>query len=98
MKKFKKIILRTLLYAICWRNVDKLNDIWAYDGNNVELRKEKKMEIRDCLKDELKRLNRMNELLEKKINQENAINNEPEQIVCNVKAMCEIVGILTVTL
>lgn len=48
------------------------------------------MEIKDYLKDELKRLNRMNDLLEKKINQGNAINNEPEQIICNVNAMCEI--------
>lgn len=48
------------------------------------------MEVRDYLKDELKRLNRMNDLLEKKINQDLAISNEPEQIVNNVKAMCEI--------
>lgn len=39
MKKLKKIILRTLLYTICWRNVDKHNDIWAYDGNYTKLRK-----------------------------------------------------------
>lgn len=51
------------------------------------------MEIKDYLKDELKRLNRMNDLLEKKINQGNAINNEPEQIICNVNAMCEIAKI-----
>lgn len=44
----------------------------------------------DILKDELKRLNRMNDLLEKKINQGQLIINEPEQIVCNVNAMCEI--------
>lgn len=48
------------------------------------------MQIQDFLKDELKRLNRINDLLEKKINQGQVINNEPEQIVCNVKAMCEI--------
>lgn len=48
------------------------------------------MEIRDYLKDESKRLNRMNDLLEKKINQGQEISNEPEQIVCNVKAMCDI--------
>ncbi len=52
------------------------------------------MEIRDYLKDEIKRLNRMNDLLEKKINQWQTINNEPEQIVCNVKAMCEIANII----
>lgn len=48
------------------------------------------MEIRDYLKDEMKRLNRINDLLEKKINQGRVIDNEPEQIVSNVKAMCEI--------
>lgn len=48
------------------------------------------MEVRDYLKDELKRLNRMNDKLEKDINTGRAINNEPEQIVNNEKAMCEI--------
>lgn len=48
------------------------------------------MGINDYLKDELKRLNRMNDLLEKKVNQGQAVNNEPEQIVNNVLAMCEI--------
>ncbi len=48
------------------------------------------MEVKDYLKDELKRLNRMNDLLEKKINQQQTVSNEPEQIVNNVKAMCEI--------
>lgn len=32
----------------------------------------------------------MNDVLEKNINQESAINNEPEQIVNNVLAICEI--------
>ena len=48
------------------------------------------MKIEDYLKDELKRLNRMNDLLEKKINQGQAISNEPEQVVNNVNAMCQI--------
>lgn len=48
------------------------------------------MEIKDYLKDELKRLNRMNDKIEKEINTGRAINNEPEQIVNNVKAMCKI--------
>ena len=48
------------------------------------------MKIEDILKDELKRLNRRNDLLEKEINQDQVIDNEPEQIVNNVKAMCEI--------
>ena len=48
------------------------------------------MKITDYLKDELKRLNRMNDLLEKKINQNQAVNNEPEQIIDNVLAMCKI--------
>ena len=50
------------------------------------------MKVEDYLKDELKRLNRMNDLLEKKINQGQAISNEPEQIVNNVNAMCQIVN------
>lgn len=48
------------------------------------------MEVNDYLKDELKRLNRMNDLLEKQINQGTIKDNEPERIVSNVKAMCEI--------
>ena len=48
------------------------------------------MDIQDYLKDELKRLNRLNDKLEKEINQDKDYNNEPEQIVDNVKAMCEI--------
>lgn len=51
------------------------------------------MEIRDYLKDELKRLNRMNDKLEKEINT-GKLNVEPEQIVSNVKAMCEIANSL----
>lgn len=52
------------------------------------------MNIADYLTDELKRLNRMNDSLEKKINQGQVADNEPEQIVSNVKAMCEIAGII----
>ena len=52
------------------------------------------METRDYFIDELKRLNRMNDLLEKKINKGEAINNEPEQIVINALAMCEIATLL----
>ena len=52
------------------------------------------MKIKDYLLDEMKRLNRKNDILEKKINQGQAVNNEPEQIVCNVKAMCDIASIL----
>lgn len=48
------------------------------------------MEIRDYMLDEVKRLNRLNDNLEKKIIKEQAVNNEPEQIVCNIRAMCEI--------
>ena len=48
------------------------------------------MEIKDYLLDEMKRLNRLNDSLEKKINREQAVNNEPEQIVKNILAMCEI--------
>lgn len=48
------------------------------------------MDIQDYLKDEIKRLNRRNDILEKRINQEEENNSEPEQIVKNVTAMCEI--------
>jgi len=48
------------------------------------------MSITDYLTDELKRLNRMNDLLEKKINQGQAVNNEPEQITKNVLAISHI--------
>lgn len=48
------------------------------------------MDIKDYMLDEIKRLNRLNDSLEKNINKEQAVNNEPEQIINNVKAMCEI--------
>ena len=48
------------------------------------------MEIKDYLLDEMKRLNRMNDNLEKRINTNAITNNEPEQVVNNVIAMCEI--------
>lgn len=48
------------------------------------------MNIKDYLLDELKRLNRQNDLLEKTINQGKASSREPEQIANNVLAMCEI--------
>ena len=48
------------------------------------------MDIKDYLKDEIKRLNRINDLLEKKINQKEIPNGEPEQIVNNVNAMYQI--------
>lgn len=48
------------------------------------------MKVEDYLKDEIKRLNRMNDILEKKINTSTLIDNEPEQIVNNVLAICEI--------
>ena len=53
------------------------------------------MNVSEYLLDELKRLNRHNDLIEKKINQGKAISNEPELIVCNVLAMCEIAKIYT---
>lgn len=53
------------------------------------------MEIKDYLKDELKRLNRMNDLLEKQINQGYVSNKEPEQIIVNnIHAMCNIARII----
>lgn len=48
------------------------------------------MESQNYLKDEIKRLNRINILLEKRIIEGKIFDNEPERIVCNVKAMCEI--------
>ena len=52
------------------------------------------MEVKDYMLDEIKRLNRLNDNLEKKIIKEQALNNEPERIVCNIKAMCEIASII----
>lgn len=46
--------------------------------------------MQNILKDEFKRLNRMNDYFEKKINQGQANGNEPEGIVNNINAMCEI--------
>lgn len=47
------------------------------------------------LLDEMKRLNRLNNNLEKAINKRIVVNNEPEQnIVSNVLAMCEIAKIV----
>lgn len=50
------------------------------------------MEVKDYLKDELKRLNRRNDLLEKQLNSEVYINclAIEEQIKNNTLAMCEI--------
>lgn len=48
------------------------------------------MKIEDYLKDELERLSNINDVLYEKINNEQSIYNEPEQIIDNVKAMCEI--------
>lgn len=52
------------------------------------------MDIKDYMLDEIKRLNRLNDILEKNINKEQAVNNELEQIINNVKAMCEIANTL----
>ena len=46
------------------------------------------MKIEDYLKDELERLSNINDVLYEKINNEQSIYNEPEQIIDNVKAMC----------
>ena len=49
------------------------------------------MEVKDYLKDELKRLNRRNDLLEKTLNQSNITSlTVEEQIKRNTLAMCEI--------
>ena len=53
------------------------------------------MEIRDYLKDELKRLNRRNDLLEKEANKSQFVNlGIEEAIQKNTLAMCEIAKIL----
>jgi len=54
------------------------------------------MEEADYLIEELKRLNRVNDFLEKKMKQEIVIQKEPEQIENNVLAMCEIVKTIKV--
>lgn len=49
------------------------------------------MEVRNYLKDELKRLNRINDLLEKRINTQNYLSVvEHELISKNALTMCEI--------
>ncbi len=54
------------------------------------------MKTIDYLKDELKRLNRINDLLEKKILKEEIVKNEPEQLVSNVNAMCQIANAIKI--
>jgi len=54
------------------------------------------MEVKDYLKDELKRLNRMNDLLEKQANQGSIKDNESERIVNNAKAMCQIANTICI--
>ena len=49
------------------------------------------MDFKDCLKDEMKRLNRMNDLLEKKMIKDESINIcAQEAVLKNASAMCEI--------
>ena len=43
----------------------------------------------------MKRLNRLNDNLEKKIIREEAFNNESEQILHNIESMCDIVRVTT---
>lgn len=68
---------------------DKQNGKW---NEKYDLLGGKKMEVKDYLKDELKRLNRRNDLLEKQLNSEVYINclAIEEQIKNNTLAMCEI--------
>lgn len=53
------------------------------------------MTEKDYLLDELKRLNRLNDSLEKNFIRNDFIKNEPEQIKNNVLTMCEIVKAIT---
>lgn len=34
-KNLKKLIARIMLYTICYRNVDKLDDFWIYAKYNL---------------------------------------------------------------
>ena len=36
-KKLKKTITNIVLYTVCYRNVDKHDDIWIYDSYYIEL-------------------------------------------------------------
>jgi len=57
------------------------------------------LEIKDYLKEEMKRLNRRNDLLEKNLNQSNIVKIDiEEQIKNNVLAMCEITKTLNIKL
>ena len=86
-KKLKTTLANMLLYTIVWGMWTSFI-IFGFTQNTIY--QEEEMDIYNYLKDELKRFNRMNDLLEKKINKNEAISNEPEQIICNVIAMCEI--------
>ncbi len=47
MKKIKKKLLQIMLYTVCWRNVDRLNNIWIYDSYYIELKKERRRKMED---------------------------------------------------
>lgn len=49
-----------------------------------------KRPVRDYLADELKRLNRINDKMEKNVNIDNVFNEPEQKIVNNVLAMCQI--------
>lgn len=56
------------------------------------------MEIKNCLVDEIRRLKRMNDKLEKKINEKEDstfYKDEPELLTNNISAMCEIASTLS---
>ena len=61
---------------------------------NLKIKGEEDMNVNEYLMDEMKRLNRLNDNLEKNINKGIVANNEPDQIVNNIKVMCNIADIL----
>lgn len=63
-KKLKKIIANVMLYTICWRNVDKLNDIWIYAkydllGGNMS-KKKKELGNYNCKDEQIKQVEEQN--------------------------------------
>ena len=77
MKKIKKKLLQIMLYTICYRNVDKLNNVWVYDSNYIELKKRRrKMEDQKIYtKEELyKKIQQIKDYYEEKLKEKpNAI-------------------------
>ena len=75
--KLKKLLANAMLYTVCWRNVDRLCDIWRYERYNTKLKKRKEDEIMDKTKRNellttLADINNIIEKIERKVEHEEA--------------------------